>query len=178
MRFSVLRDRAALRTLSEVESEHIAHVLASVGGNRSRAAEVLGIDRKTLRDKVKRAAGGTEPDRTSDVKLPRLAELLELPFAPAIAVLNRLTFGRKFALIALLLSGPLAVLFFLQYSNSTEGIDFSARERVGIEYLRAGLRVSRRGPASPRAPIGAARRVERGWAPGGPCGRRSGRCRR
>ena len=62
MRFSVLRDRAALRTLSEVESEHIAHVLASVGGNRSRAAEVLGIDRKTLRDKVKRAAGGTEPD--------------------------------------------------------------------------------------------------------------------
>ncbi len=62
MRFSVLRDRAALRTLAEVESEHIAHVLASVGGNRSRAAEVLGIDRKTLRDKVKRAAGGTEPD--------------------------------------------------------------------------------------------------------------------
>lgn len=41
------------RTLAAVEAEHIRNVLASVGGNRTRAAEILGIDRKTLREKLK-----------------------------------------------------------------------------------------------------------------------------
>ena len=41
------------RTLAEVEAEHIQNVLASVGGNKSRAAALLGIDRKTLRDKLR-----------------------------------------------------------------------------------------------------------------------------
>lgn len=54
MRFSVLREGAALRTLEEVEAEHIARVLEKTEGNRSRAAEILGIDRKTLRDKMKK----------------------------------------------------------------------------------------------------------------------------
>jgi two-component system, NtrC family, response regulator HydG len=53
MRFSVLRDRAVLRPLSEVELEHIEKVIAAVDGNRARAAEILGIDRKTLREKMK-----------------------------------------------------------------------------------------------------------------------------
>ena len=39
--------------LAEVEIEHIRNVLGSVGGNKSRAAEVLGIDRKTLREKLR-----------------------------------------------------------------------------------------------------------------------------
>jgi len=41
------------RTLAEVEADYIRHVLESVGGNRSRAAKVLGIDRKTLREKLR-----------------------------------------------------------------------------------------------------------------------------
>ncbi|WP_373501364.1 sigma-54-dependent transcriptional regulator [Desulfococcus sp.] len=40
------------RSLAEVEAEHIAHVLAEVEGNKTRAAEILGIDRKTLRQKL------------------------------------------------------------------------------------------------------------------------------
>jgi DNA-binding NtrC family response regulator len=40
------------RTLAEVEREHIANVLASVDGNKTRAADILGIDRKTLRKKL------------------------------------------------------------------------------------------------------------------------------
>jgi len=44
------------RTLAEVEAEHIRNVLASVAGNKTRAAEILGIDRKTLREKLKSLA--------------------------------------------------------------------------------------------------------------------------
>jgi DNA-binding NtrC family response regulator len=53
MRFSTTGP-AALRSLAEMEADHIRTVLASVGGNRSEAARVLGIDRKTLREKLKR----------------------------------------------------------------------------------------------------------------------------
>jgi DNA-binding NtrC family response regulator len=42
------------RTLAEVEAEHIRSVLATVDGNKTRAAEILGIDRKTLREKLRR----------------------------------------------------------------------------------------------------------------------------
>jgi DNA-binding NtrC family response regulator len=54
MRFPGPNPQAANRSLAEVEAEHIRHVLASVGGNRTRAAEILGIDRKTLREKLRR----------------------------------------------------------------------------------------------------------------------------
>jgi DNA-binding NtrC family response regulator len=53
MHFSALRGTGFDRTLAEVEAEYIRNVLASVGGNRTRAAEILGIDRKTLREKLK-----------------------------------------------------------------------------------------------------------------------------
>jgi DNA-binding NtrC family response regulator len=39
---------SGLPTLAEVEKRYLRHVLAEVRGNRSRAAEVLGIDRRTL----------------------------------------------------------------------------------------------------------------------------------
>jgi DNA-binding NtrC family response regulator len=55
MRFSALRKTGFTRTLAEVESEYITNVLASVDGNKTRAAEIIGIDRKTLREKLKRA---------------------------------------------------------------------------------------------------------------------------
>lgn len=41
-----------LLSLAEVERLHIQKVLAAVGNNKSRAAEILGIDRKTLRLKI------------------------------------------------------------------------------------------------------------------------------
>ncbi|MBM4040966.1 MAG: sigma-54-dependent Fis family transcriptional regulator [Planctomycetes bacterium] len=53
MRFSALRKTGFDRTLAEVEAEYIRNVLASVSGNKTRAAAVLGIDRKTLRDKLR-----------------------------------------------------------------------------------------------------------------------------
>jgi transcriptional regulator with PAS, ATPase and Fis domain len=53
MRFSTLVGGGFDRTLAEVEAEYIRNVLATVDGNRTRAAEILGIDRKTLREKLK-----------------------------------------------------------------------------------------------------------------------------
>ncbi len=40
-------------SLAELERQHILRVLESTGQNKTRAAEVLGIDRKTLREKLK-----------------------------------------------------------------------------------------------------------------------------
>jgi len=55
MRFTAPRESRLNRTLADVEVEHIQNVLASVDGNRSRAAAILGIDRKTLREKLKKS---------------------------------------------------------------------------------------------------------------------------
>ncbi len=63
MRFSVPRANGPLRSLAEVQAEHVRHVLAAVDGNKTRAAEILGIDRKTLREILKRNAA---PGPTDD----------------------------------------------------------------------------------------------------------------
>lgn len=39
-------------SLKEMEKQHILHVLSHVENNKSKAAEILGIDRKTLRNKL------------------------------------------------------------------------------------------------------------------------------
>ena len=54
MRFSALKGIRPNRTLAAVEAEYIISVLASVDDNKTRAAEILGIDRKTLREKLKK----------------------------------------------------------------------------------------------------------------------------
>ena len=53
MRFSALQSTGFNRTLTAVEIEYIENVLTSVKGNKTKAAEILGIDRKTLREKLK-----------------------------------------------------------------------------------------------------------------------------
>ena len=57
MRFAAPKGTGAHRSLAQVEAEHIRSVLGAVGDNKTRAAEILGIDRKTLREKLKNAAG-------------------------------------------------------------------------------------------------------------------------
>ncbi|MEN6521581.1 MAG: sigma-54 dependent transcriptional regulator [Armatimonadota bacterium] len=57
-----------LRTLQEVEKEHVTKVLRYCNYNQTRAAQTLGIDRKTLRNKVREFGLGPEiaassPDR-------------------------------------------------------------------------------------------------------------------
>jgi DNA-binding NtrC family response regulator len=56
MRFSIADASILNLSLAEMEAEHIRKVIAAVGGNKTRAAEILGINRKTLREKLKQAA--------------------------------------------------------------------------------------------------------------------------
>jgi DNA-binding protein Fis len=59
MRFSASGRGQQPRTLAEAEASHIGNVLASVNNNKTRAAEILAISRKALREKLKRY--GLEP---------------------------------------------------------------------------------------------------------------------
>lgn len=53
-RFSALRSKGLNRKLEEVEAEYILNVLSAHQNNISQTANVLGIDRKTLREKLKK----------------------------------------------------------------------------------------------------------------------------
>jgi len=54
-RFSASRTKGLNRTLQEVEREYILDVLAANKNNISHTAQALGIDRKTLREKIKKS---------------------------------------------------------------------------------------------------------------------------
>lgn len=53
-RYSAYQDRGTDRPLVEIEQEYIMKVLGTHRNNISRTARTLGIDRKTLREKIKR----------------------------------------------------------------------------------------------------------------------------
>ena len=46
-------DETLKMPLAEIEKRHIMRVLSSTGGNKTRAARILGIDTKTLYNKLK-----------------------------------------------------------------------------------------------------------------------------
>ncbi len=54
MRHKTVGDAKLTRPLEEIELEYIQNVLASVGGNKTEAAKILGINRKTLTKKLQR----------------------------------------------------------------------------------------------------------------------------
>lgn len=47
-------DRAKLDSLAEVERRHVLAILDAAGGNKSEAARILGVDRKTLQSRLQR----------------------------------------------------------------------------------------------------------------------------
>ncbi len=55
-------DPSELIPLEEVERRYVLRVLEAVGGNKTLAAQVLGLDRKTLYRKLERYAGDVSAD--------------------------------------------------------------------------------------------------------------------
>ncbi len=53
LKYKIPDGKDALSSLREAEKQHILKVLAAVDQNKTKAAEILGIDRKTLREKIK-----------------------------------------------------------------------------------------------------------------------------
>lgn len=52
LRYNIAEDKRLDKTLQEVEKDYIKEILAKFNGNKTKAAELLRIDRKTLRDKL------------------------------------------------------------------------------------------------------------------------------
>jgi transcriptional regulator with PAS, ATPase and Fis domain len=63
---SVMNDilpEGELPTLDQLEANYLLRVLSAVGGNKSRAAQILGVDRKTLYRMIDRQAAETSEKR-------------------------------------------------------------------------------------------------------------------
>jgi methyl-accepting chemotaxis protein len=56
-------------------------------------------------------------------------------FAPAIFLMDRLRYARKFILIGVLMIIPLGVVLYLQYTSNTAQHDFNAKESAGVAYI-------------------------------------------
>jgi DNA-binding NtrC family response regulator len=56
------QDRISASSLADVERDHIARVLRETGGNVTRAAQALGIDRRTLQRKLRAYDLDGEPE--------------------------------------------------------------------------------------------------------------------
>ena len=61
---------------------------------------------------------------------------LQLLFAPAVAVMNRLTYPRKFAFLILLSALPLGLVMYLLIVEMNDRIEFAQKEIQGELYLR------------------------------------------
>ena len=57
-------------------------------------------------------------------------------YAPAIALMNRLTYPKKFVLIGLLFALPLTVALLLLLDNINNTIEFTEKELAGMTYIR------------------------------------------
>jgi len=64
MRSAPTSGGASGRSLAQLEADHIRDVLAGVRGNKSQAARILGIDRKTLYEKIRRYGIGGASSET------------------------------------------------------------------------------------------------------------------
>src|SRR5688572_5334181 len=74
---------------------------------------------------------------------PEVNHPMRALIAPAVALMNRLKYPQKFALITLLLVLPLGWVLTQYVTKANEQINFSAKELVGVEYLQPGSEMLR-----------------------------------
>ena len=103
---------------------------AAHGGN----SHVWGVAGPSNRRRACRLRGPIpySPRHATTLRPTRLNTLL----APAVAVMNRLKYPQKFALISLLFALPLALVMYFFVSEVNERIEFSQKELEGDKYLR------------------------------------------
>jgi len=77
------------------------------------------------------ATGVETPDRGS---LPRVKRPV---FAPAVALMDRLTYPRKFLLISVLFGIPLALATYFLFGEINDSLAVARRQVVGLRYLQA-----------------------------------------
>src|SRR3954453_14937420 len=75
-------------------------------------------------------------DKSKQLDTTQAARLADVLFRPATALMNRLTYARKFVLIGVILLAPLAILLRLQYRGTSDSLEFNAAESVGIAYIQ------------------------------------------
>src|SRR5687768_14642203 len=73
------------------------------------------------------------PSDPTEVRRARQKSLL---LRPAVALMNRLTYPRKFFLISVFFLAPLALVMYFLILELGDRIDFTAKEIVGTRYLR------------------------------------------
>jgi methyl-accepting chemotaxis protein len=62
------------------------------------------------------------------------SDVLELIFAPTIAVMDRLRYGAKFGLMGVLLLIPILVLSYYNTDTQTSQVEFNFKEHLGVDY--------------------------------------------
>jgi methyl-accepting chemotaxis protein len=63
----------------------------------------------------------------------------QVPFGPAAWVMGRLRYAQKFVLVGVILIAPLAYVLNAYLSDKDASIAFSAKERLGVQYVRPSL---------------------------------------
>ena len=65
-------------------------------------------------------------------------------FAPAVALMDRLTYPRKFLLISVLFGIPLALATYFLFGEINDSLEIARRQVVGLRYLEASQPLFRR----------------------------------
>src|SRR3954468_4235452 len=117
--------------------------IASKSSSATASAAPTAVSTKVTRASME-GAGGLSVHRTAEALHPAstrpiiasLASPALRAFAPAAALMARLTYARKFVLIGLVLLAPAALALHAYWSQQGGQIAFSAKERVGVVELR------------------------------------------
>jgi signal transduction histidine kinase/HPt (histidine-containing phosphotransfer) domain-containing protein len=80
--------------------------------------------------------------------------------APGVALMNRLRYPQKFALVSLVFLIPLGLMIYLWLAEIGERLDFARKERAGLEYVVALRRLLEPLALATPAVAGAAREVD------------------
>jgi methyl-accepting chemotaxis protein len=110
----------------------VAHKTNEPRRNRQPAAHIARIGGWMARRQVPRPRADYQEADPNPLPVSMISRRL---LAPAIALMARLTYARKFVVIGLVLLVPAAFALQAYWSQQGAQIEFSAKERVGIRYM-------------------------------------------